>query len=339
MKGSRIKEALISYWYILLITPFLIIGMIAIFNDREDHGEDPDSLDMVVGFYISGESFSNELIDEDISDNIGMSSDNVRFYYLVDYSGFGNTEFFTGSNYSREYLNISEFMPYDASELNMGDKDTFEGFCRYIDNIEAKRHYLIVWGHGKGSDGVCFDGETSLNGNEIMEALTDLTFDLIIFDACEMGSLDFLHTIQGVSQYVIASEKDIPDRGLDYANGFATYLRNGMTNPKDLGKCLIDATIDFYRRDPSIYSIQLSLYDLTEIDSLYSRYMSIDPNDLVIIPDYLESGKRVDMIRYLEVNGIDGIEIINDVIILNSTLQSSEGINVDDLHGISLKPY
>lgn len=53
---------------------------------------------------MSGEGFENHIADEDISDTLGISTERNRFKYLVDFDGFGNTEFFTSLNHTKNIL-------------------------------------------------------------------------------------------------------------------------------------------------------------------------------------------------------------------------------------------
>lgn len=322
---------------ILLIVLSIPIFYI-IFNYSEDNSEDVlTELDMVVGFYISGEGFDPHLVNDDISDTLGLSSSSMEFLYLVDYDGPGNTEFFTGRNYSRTPLNVSLFLPYDSSELNMGSLDVFNGYVSYLSEIEARKHCLIVWGHGRGYEGICFDGSSGLTANEIYTALEGKGIDLLILDACEMICAEFLYELDTCVTYVMGSEKDIPDRGLDYSGGITRFLEAGSNDEEVLAECIMSETRSYYTRDPSRFSLQLSLVDLHLFQEFSTQFQE---RNLILEPDYphcFESGKRFDLGLLLESSGeTELLESLERSILYQVTLSSSTGVSINGLYGISL---
>ncbi|MBN1390102.1 MAG: hypothetical protein JXA22_05610 [Candidatus Thermoplasmatota archaeon] len=300
-------------------------------NDTENR------LDMVIGFYISGEDFLQQLIDEDISDTLGLSSDRIEFYYLVDYSGFGNTEFFHARNYTKIPLNISQILPYDSSELDMGSDEVFAGFVDYISDIEAKDHCLIIWGHGRGYEGVCFDGSSMLTGKEIGSSLTGKGIDLLIFDACEMICAEFLYELRDPVRYILGSEKDIPDRGLDYSGGFTRFFGSNSRDIKNLAIDIMDETFSYYSRNPSRFSLQLSLIDMSDFMAFSRDFTSSFLTENSIYPDRFESGKRFDLGLLLEMNNETCLlRTLEDSIEYLMILPSTSGVPVKGLYGISV---
>ncbi len=83
--GSHVYRNSISYilkhYYILLIIPLLIISAyIAVFTNINSE-EHEFEYEHIIGYYICGESFSSEIINNDISDTLGLSNENIKFYY------------------------------------------------------------------------------------------------------------------------------------------------------------------------------------------------------------------------------------------------------------------
>lgn len=293
--------------------------------------------EFVVGFYMAGESFDSNLINEDISDTIGLESEKFQFYYLVDYDGMGNTEFFVANNYTRNHINLSKILPYDSDELNMGSSDVFSAYVNYIYSIKAKYHCLVIWGHGMGYDGICFDGNMKLTSTDIHDALIDKDFDLVIFDACEMASIGFLHEIDDVTNYVIGTEKDLPDRGLDYAGSFSSFIMGGKYDPLTLSRCILDETKSYYQRNPSKYSLQISLIDMKEVENLCEKMLDYESYDFSSLPPSYESGIRFDLGLYFEMNKMNDLkERLDKSIIYQVTLPSGSGIPIEGISGISM---
>ena len=323
---------------ILISIPILTL-LVVNYLSRDDNPDEEIEYeyDFVVGFYIAGESFDSKLIDDDISDTLGLENDKVKFFYLVDYDGPGNTEFFQGNNYTRDRLNISDILPYDADELNLGSVDVFSAYGDFIHSYNAHHHCLMVWGHGKGYEGICFDGSSSLNSTEIYESLADKDFDLIVFDACEMASIEFLYEIRGVSDYVMATEKDLPDRGYDYAGGFSSFVYGEDRDPLALARSLMDSTRSYYDRNPSKYSLQISLIDMEEITDLCDNMLERETFDFTDKPPYYESGKRFDLGLYFDMNGMEDLRgDLNESVAYQVTLPCSSGVDIEGISGISM---
>lgn len=92
-------------------------------------------------------------------------------------------------------------LPYDSTELDMGDVQVLEGFVNYLCSFDAEMKKLILWGHGRGKEGICFDGRSELDALDIQYGLGNHEIDLLILDACEMMVLEvfLLYTIQSNS--------------------------------------------------------------------------------------------------------------------------------------------
>ncbi len=307
-------------------------------SDEKDKSHDHDKqLDLLVGFYICGEGFDAGLIDEDISDTLGLSSDSIQFVYLVDYDGFGNTQFFRPDNYSRSYLNISLFMPYDSTELDMGSKDVLSGYLEYLRSYQAERFCLIMSGHGKGDEGLCFDGGSSLSPGEINNSLSAYPPDLLIFDACEMNSHEVLSELVDLKMLIVGTEKDLPDRGLDYSGGFSDYIyqkKNGMI---DLAESIMDSTKEFYQTNPSRFSLQISLISTESYKNIEDIDLKIDPNVTSGLKCF-ESGVRVDLGSLLSEQGLlYDRSLLNDAILYQVLLPSDQGLNIEGVSGVSIR--
>ena len=320
---------------ILILVLALPLIYFTLSNEQDKSNDHDKQLDLLVGFYICGEGFDSVLIDEDISDTLGLSSDSIQFVYLVDYDGFGNTVFFKPDNYSRSYLNISLFMPYDSTELDMGSEEVLSGYLEYLRSYQAERFCLIMSGHGKGDEGLCIDGGSSLSPGEINSSLSAYPPDLLIFDACEMNSHGVLSELVDFDMLIVGTEKDIPDRGLDYSGGFSDYIYQNKNEMIDLAESIMDSTKEYYQTNPSRFSLQISLIS-TE---LYRKVtdMKIDPNVTSGL-ECFESGVRVDLGLLLSEQGLsDDRSLLNEALLYQVLLPSHQGVNIDDVSGVSIR--
>jgi len=135
-----------------------------------------------------------------------------------------------------------------SSNVNSGDpkiiSDFFaDVFSKYPDDIKI----AVIWDHGNGwynfknSKSVLFDnnpsdfisvtdGELSAIFEDIMKRTSKKT-DIVIFDACEMQTLEVAYELSNTVEYMIASEYLVPYFGMPYAN-----IIEAINNKKDTGE-------------------------------------------------------------------------------------------------------
>lgn len=125
----------------------------------------------------------------------------------------------------------------DLGELNMGDPETLYSFVQWATQAYPAQHYaLVLWDHGSGYPGVCFDdtnGGDCLTMNELKQALSNIEhtigakLDVVMFDACFMGMIEVAHQITNYVNFMVASEESEPGLGSPYD----TILTSLATNP------------------------------------------------------------------------------------------------------------
>lgn len=108
---------------------------------------------------------------------------------------------------------------------SMGDAGTLEEFIAWgVRTYPADKYMLLLWDHGGGTlGGVCYDelfDHDSLELDELAQALTasEVSFELIGFDACLMATLENAALLRGCGRYMVASEEYVPGGGWDYAD-------------------------------------------------------------------------------------------------------------------------
>lgn len=119
---------------------------------------------------------------------------------------------------------------------NLGDLDSGSyltlksfvdwGFRRYKSDKKA----LIMWSHGDGwtkqsaDRGIAPDNTSrnfiSMSEHQMQMALADNPVDILIYDACNMQTVENLHELAGSADYIIGSEATIPTTGFPYIQLF-----------------------------------------------------------------------------------------------------------------------
>ncbi len=199
----------------------------------------------------------------------------------------------------------------DSDELNMGDAATLQKFIQYCKvNYPADKYVLIMSNHGGGTRSVkstssstgdvkaiCWDdtdGDDALYTGEISNTLTsDESVDVMVLDACLMGSVEFAYQFRNdssntgfKSNYMVASPALVWGYGLPYTkilqrirgisgnNGTANTLGGGTEayivpsstmNMAEFSKMIVE---EQYDDTTSQTSETFSAYDLSKVTAL-----------------------------------------------------------------------
>ncbi len=128
----------------------------------------------------------------------------------------------------------------------MGDPNTLRDFLNWtITNYPADHFFLVLWDHGAGCMGLCFD-ETSGNDNLTLPRLTQaftglpVIVDDVLIDACGMSMAEVAYQITDFANILIGPE------GLGWSPGpyddyVTSLVDNVSTSPRDFaGEIVID---------------------------------------------------------------------------------------------------
>ncbi len=108
--------------------------------------------------------------------------------------------------------------------------------------------------------------ESYISTEEIVEGLSPIHFDYIIFDACFMSSVEFLYDLRGSADYIVASPVEILACGLPYKE----VVGNLATSRHDISQ-VADIVMDVYMRDnnfSSEKSLALATIDCSKLEAL-----------------------------------------------------------------------
>lgn len=138
----------------------------------------------------------------------------------------------------------------DTPGADMGDPATFEGF---INAVQARREgsakvFLDIWDHGGSFAGMGPDTNTQgILANDETEAVlgkTNFQADFIGFDACLMGSVEVIRSVQKHAAYLVASEETEPGHGWDYTHWLSQVGAKPDATNQEIGKWLVDGFLD-----------------------------------------------------------------------------------------------
>ena len=170
--------------------------------------------------------------------------------------------------------------PFFSTEINTGSPFQLSDFVVWgMENYPSRHVWVDLWGHGNGWKGVCRDIHPSdiLTPSKLGRAFGDIkektgkNVDILTFDACRMGAMSVLYDLQGSVNYVLSSEKDVPDKGLPYTE----ILNNITPSPEETSRVIVDKYVRWASVN-SAYSVTYSAANM----SLFPSFMD-DFNDYI----------------------------------------------------------
>lgn len=175
-------------------------------------------------------------------------------------------------------------------ELNMADGVTLTYFVeKAMAYAPAENYMLVLWDHGGGWWGICWDDSSLLSPDDPEDARFDrLTteevsaalsaaeigpenkLDIIGYDACLMSMVEVAYENRNLADYMLAAVTSIPGAGWDYTRLMQNITANPEWSPEEFGRSVVDTYIDFYDMCTGVgYKglnwVGLSLLDLSKI--------------------------------------------------------------------------
>lgn len=144
---------------------------------------------------------------------------------------------------------------------------------------DAEYYFDHLWNDSPETRSMGYDFAIGADGNwsrkeescyivaeELVEGLSPIHFDYIIFDACFMSSVEFLYDMRHSADYIVASPVEILAVGLPYVEIVSTLMSH-TSNLNRLG----DVVMDVYMRDDAFSarkSLALTMIDCSKLDAL-----------------------------------------------------------------------
>jgi len=187
-------------------------------------------------------------------------------------------------------------------ELNMGDPANLD-YCleKAIEFAPAKNYMLVLWDHGGGWWGVCYDegsllpsGSTDrLIMDEVQKGILAATpngvaadLSIIGYDACFMGMVEIAYENRDLAELMVASITTVPGDGYDYT-AWLTEIQDTDKTPYDIAQKAAETYVEFYSICAGVglggfpYT-SMGVYDLTKVGALVTD--GLDPLAEALIP-------------------------------------------------------
>ncbi len=157
---------------------------------------------------------------------------------------------------------------------SMSHEGDLSDFIKYAaENYPASNYSLILWDHGGGIPvGFGFDELADYDamydyqiGQEI--AASGLHFDAVIFDACNMCTLEMGRALQPYADYMVGAESYVNNAGIDYTN----WLSGLNGNAREFCEQIVQDYMDSIQAEGLVGS--MSVIRLDYIDEVYDAYI------------------------------------------------------------------
>lgn len=121
-----------------------------------------------------------------------------------------------------------------------------------------------------------FSGKvTSMEIWDFCDAIKEcnLKLDYLFFDACNMGNIEVLYQLRGLTDYMVGATTEILGDGFPYST---VITRIGNCTNKSQLEDILDYCIDAYYSEYSIYTgAAISLFDLRKVEDLYLHFFTL----------------------------------------------------------------
>jgi hypothetical protein len=249
----------------------------------------------------------------------GLYSDNITMVTLVDPDGVGDS---VAYNISHE-IPTSEgivsprvaYPPISGTEANMGDPDTLIDFVKFgVDDFyQGGKIGVILWGHGESWSGVCQDRGDYLTPQELEYALLSIKdyigrpLDLVVFDACSMGSIEVLSALSGSVSYSVSSEIPVPAPGFPYDSILMRVSTDLSLGAADVGAAFADEYVKFGALMANVTS-QAAVINLAALEIAADSIGRLGNQSILFIPVAKENLRDARNDSY-ETDGLSTIDL------------------------------
>lgn len=167
----------------------------------------------------------------------------------------------------------------ETGNENMDTAETLGNFITWgIQRYPAENYVLILWGHGLGPiDG--FGGDehhgnhkmklvTLQNALQRAHQVTNTTFRIIGFDACNMAGLEIVYALRHYAEYLVASVDYTNHNGWDYKTIIESLRHTTSLTAPELGEIIVNSYRLHSREHGEMQDLQQSVIRLDKVERI-----------------------------------------------------------------------
>lgn len=167
----------------------------------------------------------------------------------------------------------------DLGDQAMATPQALSDFVLWTQQQFPAEHYaLILWNHGDGTGGYGIDDSRPGNSRltlpqlkqtyQTIRAKRDIPLDIVVYDACLMGSIEVAEVTSSLATVMAASADLEPGHGLNYEH-LLTNLDNSIQDGITFGKLVKTGYLQQAKdqKTDKRSTITYSVYDLTQLQA------------------------------------------------------------------------
>lgn len=240
----------------------------------------------------------------------------------------------------------------DLGRISMADSMTLTDFITFASSeYPADDYVLILWDHGGGVPiGYGLDElfpTDVMYDYQIGQALdrSGVHFDSVIFDACNMCTLEVALALQNSADYMIGAESYVNGTGLAYTN-WINMLEESPVATGDYREQVVADYMDFCQAQGMVSS--MSSISLSHIGAVYDAYIDY----ITYLKSDIENGSYSDIIvardacgDYMGTDSVDLITLANkyendaSTALINSIVNAVDYTESDYSYGHGITAY
>lgn len=123
-----------------------------------------------------------------------------------------------------------------------------------------------------GNDNHNTDDISLMSAEDLVEGLSPIHFEYIIFDACFMSSIEFLYDLRGSADYIVAAPTEVMNRGYTYGTVIPALLSSHHSLTDIAG-----SIVDTYRNTSysTVKSVSIAVIDCSRLENLADKVRRI----------------------------------------------------------------
>ncbi len=192
-------------------------------------------------------------------------------------------------------------------ELNMADPLVLEEFCEIVcSKYPAEKYALILWDHGGGWRGLCWDDTTfevdevddCITMVELRDALVDakdqtkVVFDVVGFDLCLMAMPEVAYQVRGCADFVVFSEETVPGAGFPYDAIAGHLVAEPTMDGGALASVIVQDYAAYYSSTSGYVDWTISAFNMTYMDAMKNAVADLGVALLAGLREYMNSIQR-----------------------------------------------
>jgi hypothetical protein len=238
-------------------------------------------------------------------DTYSLLDTNAHWYFVDDVDeGIEHVDLAAGT-FDCDCAEILGVDECPCADPNMGDPETLKNFIvTAVDYAPARNYFLVLWDHGGGWYGVCWDDSSLTYDDRVdrltvhetaeaikaAQAITGVKLRVIGYDSCLNGMIEIAYENRDLADYMVASITSIPVAGWPYDLWLGDLVKYPTMSIEKLSESLVDRYVESYSTCAGEglggwNAVGLSFFDLSVMGELAAKIDDLAEQLIDIVED------------------------------------------------------